>query len=49
VKRADELNGKSVLLVDDVFTTGATVDECSKVLLAAGAKEVFVMTLARGA
>ena len=49
VKRADELNKKSVLLIDDVFTTGATVDECSKVLLAAGAKEVFVMTLARGA
>ena len=49
VKRADELNGKSVLLIDDVFTTGATVDECSKVLLAAGVKEVFVMTLARGA
>jgi len=42
----EELEGKSLLLVDDVYTTGATVNECSKVLLAAGAKEVNVLTLA---
>ena len=40
---------KSILLVDDVYTTGSTVDECSKVLLAAGAKDVYVITLAAGA
>ena len=36
-----------LLLVDDVMTTGATVTECSKVLMKAGAKEVTVLTLAR--
>ena len=42
----EELAGKSILLVDDVYTTGATVNECSKVLLAAGAHRVYVLTLA---
>jgi len=39
--------GESVLLVDDVFTTGATVSSCANALIAAGAKEVFVLTIAR--
>ncbi len=39
--------GKKVLLIDDVYTTGATVRECVKVLKKAGATEVFVLTLAR--
>lgn len=38
--------GKSVLLVDDVVTTGATLSECARVLLTAGAKEVCAVTLA---
>jgi len=42
----EELAGKSVLLVDDVYTTGATVNECSKVLRRGGAKRVDVLTLA---
>jgi ComF family protein len=39
------LQGKTILLVDDVYTTGATVNECSKVLLAAGAARIDVFTL----
>jgi ComF family protein len=39
--------GKRVMLVDDVFTTGSTVDECARVLRRAGATGVVVATVAR--
>jgi ComF family protein len=42
------IEGRSLLLVDDVMTTGATVDECAKVLKKAGAAYVGVVTVARG-
>lgn len=42
------LRGKGVLLVDDVYTTGATAGECCRVLLDAGAGFVYVATLAAG-
>lgn len=41
------LRGAGVLLVDDVLTTGATVEACAKTLKANGAAQVFVITLAR--
>jgi ComF family protein len=42
------LNGERVILVDDVFTTGATTSACAQVLRAAGAGDVCVWTVARG-
>ena len=47
VSRPEEIAGREILLVDDVFTTGTTVSECARVLLRAGASEIFVATAAR--
>lgn len=47
VKREENLKGKIVILVDDVYTTGSTLRECSKVLRKAGVKEVRAITVAQ--
>ncbi len=46
-RRVMAIRGKNVLLIDDVLTTGATVNECSRVLLKGGALRVNVLALAR--
>ncbi|HVN90507.1 MAG TPA: ComF family protein [Candidatus Binataceae bacterium] len=47
VHRSAQLANRRVLLVDDVMTTGSTADECARTLLAAGARRVDVLALAR--
>ena len=42
-----QIAGKTILLIDDVITTGSTIDECANVLLSAGAKKIVCATLAR--
>lgn len=48
VQNNQAFNGLTVLLIDDILTTGATADECSKVLIKSGAKKVYVLALATG-
>lgn len=47
VRHPRVVRDERVLLIDDVFTTGATASSCARVLLDAGASEVFVLTVAR--
>lgn len=46
VKNREKIAGKTILLVDDVCTSGATLDECAKMLKLYGAKKVYAVTLA---
>lgn len=48
VRNPDRVKGRSVLLVDDVYTTGSTVKECAQVLLDSGASRVAVITWTAG-
>lgn len=43
----DTVRGKKILLIDDIYTTGSTINECKKALLSAGAKSVFYLTTAK--
>ena len=47
VDNEQKIKGKRILLIDDVYTTGATLNECAKVLIEAGAKSVDTLTVAK--
>jgi ComF family protein len=47
VAQPEEVKGREVLVVDDVYTTGATASECARVLRRAGASKVWIATVAR--
>lgn len=47
VFNANIISGKNLLLIDDIYTTGATVNECSKILKQNGAKNIIVATIAK--
>jgi ComF family protein len=47
VTNREKVRGENIILIDDVYTTGATINECAKMLLKAGAQKVSVLTLSR--
>ncbi|AIF53666.1 ComF family protein [Pelosinus sp. UFO1] len=47
--RPDRIENQNILLVDDIVTTGITLDECAKVMKKAGAASVYALTIASGA
>jgi len=47
VRDKDAVNGKIILLIDDVFTTGSTLNECAQTLLNAGAHKIYCFTVAK--
>lgn len=49
IHNGKEINNCKILLVDDLITTGATMNECAKILLAAGAKSIFALSIAHPA
>ncbi len=49
IRPTEQLQGKRLIIVDDVMTSGATTSEIARILLANGAKEVYVAVVARGA
>ena len=47
IKNETEIKNKKILILDDVYTTGSTAKECSKLLKSAGAKQIGIITIAK--
>lgn len=47
IRRDKNIHGKSIILLDDIYTTGSTVNECSRMLKLAGAKNVGILTISK--
>lgn len=47
IKKHEIINGKAVIIFDDIFTTGSTANECAKILKENGAKKVGIITIAK--
>ena len=47
IRNTEKIKNKKILLIDDIFTTGATVNECSKILKQGQAKKVDILTIAK--
>jgi ComF family protein len=48
VSNLEKIKNKKILLIDDIYTTGATMEECARILKHAGAREVWGVAVARG-
>ncbi|MBN2395844.1 MAG: hypothetical protein JXC36_05190 [Candidatus Atribacteria bacterium] len=48
INSSRSIDHQSILLIDDIYTTGATVEACCKELIKTGVRNIFVLTLARG-
>ena len=46
IRNVEKVKDKKIILFDDIYTTGATVNECSRILKLAGAREILVLTIA---
>lgn len=47
LENKEKIQNKKIILIDDIYTTGSTVEECSKILKQNGAKEILILTIAK--
>ena len=47
VKNKEYISNKNILIFDDIYTTGSTANECSKMLVEAGARSIGILTIAK--